>query len=147
MKGKPVEDTLYDVHCIQNCTKFEWEKSKTYTDMVMNFNPEVKDGTCMEIYNGIFLLDEHGRRTGVPVFEDFRELWSVTGTPNPFEYDWIGWSKKDMKYLKMAEETLEEQIVIWGTDSVTKESWVFGWIAEFASYLTKLRTLNDELEE
>jgi hypothetical protein len=63
------------------------------------------------------------------------------GVVSPFEFNWLVYDRQRLshvRYIELVLSTMQEQVTMWGVDSVTKKSWVFGWINEFLSKLLKL---------
>jgi hypothetical protein len=135
---------LFEIIHRQQCTRYEWKKSKEYIDAVIDFNPHSPDTVVETRTSHIF--NEKGERTNVPSYKDYDITWRKAKIANPFEYDWLEFRKRHKEYATCVSETLTEQLLLWGTDEETKNSWVYGWIKEFEEQVWRLcLKINDDL--
>lgn len=135
-----IENTLFDIYCTQQCTLNFWLECREYIDILVDFNPNVPDSETRSVY-GHFVIDNENGETGVPTYLEYANLWRKTQIANPFEYDWTDWTKNDISYVFLVNDTLSQQLEIWGVDDATKSSWIYGWIKEFAVNVAKLQNM------
>ena len=125
-------DFLYDVHIHQQCARYEWANCKGVRQVIDDL------GETMIL--GHFVC-ERGVVTTIPSFLDYDFTWRNASFTNPFEYDWMSYDRRDLvcvRYIELVINTLREQLLMWEVDEVTKRSWVFGWVSEFAKKLDRL---------
>lgn len=91
-----------------------------------------------------FICNEKGELTIIPSFASYAHLWMRADKINPFSfYFWhnsvtMQTNTWFVEYYDMVMLTLDEQLVMWGTDECTRNSRIFKSIVTYAEALRLL---------
>ena len=139
---KVLADLIMDVHTFQQGFKRAWMSACE----VKNTSLVPSEEFVLDTAPGMCLVDGFGRYTFIPGYESYRELWRRALYPNPLEFDWLNFDGVPflIKYLSIVVETLEEQVDLWGADSITYQHLIFFDLKEFSRLLGRLYCYYDK---
>lgn len=122
-------DLVMEVSKNAKNTRMEWlqTRSTATTDLDAIFEERV-------------IVNYMGRTTVIPDYETYNNNWRRVFHCNPFEVEWLNYDNDAIvnKYISVALDTLQKQMLIWSADVDTRVSMVFIFFQRFIGSLERL---------